>query len=124
MLASLKSREGLHGEALEILAGMRGPGAPDPMYWALRSYIALKADNPMDALLFVEEGKSKNPSSESLSKLAEAISNKKDIDMFSFFGMNWFMFFPEELTPQTMMRNFSSKAKWIAHLLTEPCVEP
>ena len=104
MLASLKSRDGQHAEALEILAGMRGPGAPDALYWALRSYIAIQANNPMDALLFVEEGKSKNPSSESLVQLAEAISNKKEVDFFTLFGMNWFMFFPEQLTPQVMMQ--------------------
>ncbi|MEC8381597.1 MAG: hypothetical protein VXZ96_14800 [Myxococcota bacterium] len=104
MLASLKCRDGHHEEALEIMSGMRGPGAPDSMYWALRSYIALKADNPMDALLFVEEGKSKNPSSEPLTKLAEAISNKKEVEMFNLFGMNWFMFFPEEMTPRVMMQ--------------------
>lgn len=58
----------------------------------------------MDALLFVEEGKSKNPSSESLITLSDIISNKKEVEMFELFGMNWFMFFPEQLTPQIMMR--------------------
>lgn len=103
MLASLRSRDGLHEEALKIMSSVRGPGASDPLYWGLRAFLSLEADNPTDALLYVEEGKSKSPSSEALALLSEQISNRKTVDMFVF-GMNWFMFFPEHLTPEIIMK--------------------
>jgi hypothetical protein len=56
-----------------------------------------------DALIAVNEGLGKNENSQPLKRMADSISNKKEIDTLSF-GMLWFSIFPEQLTVSIAMK--------------------
>ena len=103
MLAALHLRDGEKDQAIECLKKVRGPGGSDPMFWGVYAWALHVSDRKSDALLELNAGLEKNKNSPALTNMIQSIQNKEPLD-FTGFGMNWFMFFPEHLTPSIAMK--------------------
>ena len=110
MLACLDVRDKNNDKAIERLKKVQGPGGTDPIYWALLAWIQHEKGDPAEAMLTLSSGLDKNQGNAPLKGMAEAVQNKKTIDM-SLFGQQWFLFFPEHLTVDVAMRLQSQMAE-------------
>jgi len=103
MLAALHFRDGEKEQAVECLKSVRGPGGSDPMFWGVYAWLLHESNRKSDALLELNSGLEKNKNSQALTGMIKSIQNKEPLD-FTGFGMSWFMFFPEHLTPKIAMK--------------------
>ena len=103
MLAAIDVREGEHARAIERLKKVKGPGSSDPLYWGILAWMHHEFGDKTDALLCVNEGLEKNGDSAPLKAMADAIRNQLLLPITDF-GVAWFMFFPDQLTPEVAMR--------------------
>ena len=99
MLACLEHRDGKNDDAITRLKGASGAGSGDALYYGLLSWIQHKNNQDGEALLTLTSGIEKHPTSQGLKDMMASIQNKEAPDPFVF-GMNWMMFFPEQLTPE------------------------
>jgi hypothetical protein len=103
MLAALDVRAGEHAKAIERMKKVKGPGSTDPLYWGILAWLHHEFGDKTDALLSVNEGMEKNADSAPLKAMANAIQNQLVLPIIDF-GVAWFMFFPDQLTPDVARR--------------------
>ena len=99
MLSCLEFRDKKIDEAITRLKGANGAGSGDALYYGLLSWMQHQNKQDGEALLTLTSGIEKHPKSQPLKDMMTAIQNKQSVDPFVF-GMNWMMFFPEQLTPE------------------------
>ena len=99
MLSVLRYKADEKEEAIEGMKKVKGPGSADPLFWGILTWMYYDSGQLEDALLAVNEGLDKNADSSQLKEMAKSIQNQKELSVISF-GMNWFTFFPEQLTPK------------------------
>ena len=99
MLACLEYRDKKSDDAITRLKRASGAGSSDALYYGLLSWIQHKNNQDGEALLTLTSGIEKHPKSQPLKDMMTSIQNKEAPDPFVF-GMNWMMFFPEQLTPE------------------------
>jgi hypothetical protein len=103
MLSALRFRAGEKEAAIEGLKKVKGPGSGDPLFWGIYTWMLHDLGRSSDALIAVTEGLGKHEGSPALTDMQQSIQNKKELS-FVKFGMNWFMFFPDHLTPKVAMQ--------------------
>ena len=99
MMACLEYRDKKVDDAITRLKRASGAGSSDALYYGLLSWIQHKNNQDGEALLTLTSGIEKHPKSQPLKDMITSIQNKEAPDPFVF-GMNWMMFFPEQLTPE------------------------
>jgi hypothetical protein len=99
MLACLEFRDKKIDAAISRLKSANGPGSGEALYFGLLSWMQYQNKQEGESLLTLTSGIEKHPESQHLKDMMTAIQNKEEPDPFVF-GMNWMMFFPEQLTPE------------------------
>ena len=89
-------------DAITRLKGANGAGSGEALYYGLLSWMQHQNKQEGEALLTLTSGIEKHPKSQPLKDMMTAIQNKQSVDPFVF-GMNWMMFFPEQLTPEKLL---------------------
>jgi hypothetical protein len=102
LLASVHHRASRPEDAHKVLQEGEQAGSGEPLYFGLWAFILQDAKRGEDALQVVARGLKNHPTSQTLQKVQEAISNKRKPDM-SLFGESWYQFFPEDIPMEKRM---------------------
>ena len=102
MLACLDFREKQVEAALARMEKTTGPGEKEAVFWGLYAHMALEKGDRELALKALARGLDKNPGSEALQGMADAVRNKKKI-RYKPFAPGWYQFFPEHMSRAEMM---------------------